>query len=410
MCRSQHRQEGRVVRGVPGHGSGRFAPQWMGPVTALALLGCTLTACPADRHSGRATPSRPRRAAIKAGQLEHVKGVPILTLTGTAEQRGTLHGRLLAAQIRLMIKGYLRPMVKKALRGWPNAVAAAKKMEPFIAADDKREMRAMARAAGVTYEEILVFNTHVDVLLTKLTSMLGCSTVSAQGTSTGGVVYLARNVDFPSPPAFYKHSLLVITHLPGGEVYAYYGVPGFLAPITGLNAHGVAVSVNGGDPKKGRLDCAPIGLQMRSALASARSAESLISHLEKGRHCAGWLVTAADPTRGAMVLEVSAQRAARRRPQNGLLVSTNHFRTKAMRTSPPMPKHDSYRRLIHLSQVLRGARIDHKRLIQALHTKPVFRPSTIHTVIINVAARRMWLWRRGTPTGVFTALDLKPRL
>lgn len=170
---------------------------------------------------------------------------------------------------------------------------------------------------------------------------------------------------------------------------------------------------NGGDPRKGRLSCVPLGLQLRAALPSAASAEDLVSRLEKARHCAGFIVTAADPRSGVLVLELSAEGAARRRPQGGLVLSTNHFRTPALRSSPAASADSSHRRLKHLNQALVGARVTPPKLMASLHARPVFQSSgvqTIQTVIVYVTTKKLWLWRRGTPPRRFTAVDLSSRL
>lgn len=348
-------------------------------------------------------------ASTKAGRLENVGGVRVLTLTGTPPQRGEAQGRLLGAQVRVLVKHYVRGFVVRVMGGWKNALAVARAAEPQIPAALRHEMRALAKAAGVTYEEILVLNAHVDAIAS------GCSSITVQKPlAAAGRVLLARNLDWSAPPGMENLAVVMVVHAPGGRSFASYTYPGFLGVLTALNDAGVAVSMNVSNSKDRARRCRPTPLLIRTALRQAMTAEDLLRRMAAGKRCSGFLITAADAGAGGRVLEMTAGRTAHRLPEAGLLLTTNHFRTSAMRPLQGLFYANSKGRLRALQQGLgkkpAGQPVDEATLWRALRTAPVKNTATIMTVIIDPAARRMRVWERGTKSSAGLTISLRNRL
>lgn len=383
-------------------------PRWLTLLLPLALgwAQLTLAACgPAPATSSRSAPAK-RFAPPEAARLETVHGVPILTLVGSPRARGLQQGRLLREQIRTMIDMYARVMVPRLLGSWEKAAAAARRMEPHLTVNTRTEMRAMAETAGVTYEELLVLNTHIETL------MVGCASLVTQGERASGQTYLGRNTDFPAPMFMRKMVLIAVNKPTRGKAWANVTYPGWLGIGTALNAAGIAVTINGGSTTDTRGDCTPIMLLVRQALSRAASVEELLALIERGRRCTGWLVMAADRT-GGQLAELSARHAARRRPVRGLLTATNHNLTPALvRLAQRLePDADTLLRYRALSGSLHVGTQSLVTLQRALHTAPVFTPITITSAVLEPASYDLWLWRSGLDhPGTFTKIGLRTRL
>lgn len=375
--------------------------------TIVSLSACLsiLPACPA-KHPEPAPRPAPGQAA--AGKLELVSGVRVLTLRGTPVQRGAAHGRLLKAGVRAVVARYVKGLVVRALGGWSNALAVARAAEPEIPKDVKDELRALARAAGVSYEELLVLNAHVDAMAS------GCSSITAQAPATrGGEVLLARNLDWSVPPGMENLALLMIVHQPGRQPVASYTYPGFVGVLTALSGAGVAVSMNVSNSRDRARRCVPTPLLIRAALEKAKTAKDLLDTIAAGKRCSGFLITAADPKGGGRVLEMTAGRTAVREPRKGLLISTNHFRSPTMTALQGLYYANSKERLESLNHWLEPPRnepIGAGELWKALRTSPVYSRATLMTVLAFPRALKLRLWERGMGHEQFREVSLADRL
>ncbi len=347
-----------------------------------------------------------RPATTSAGRLQLVGGVRVLTLRGTPRQRGEAHGRLLGAQVRAVVKLYVRGFLSRVMGGWGNAMAVARAAEGSIPRTLRQELRGLARAARVSYDELLVLNAHVDALAS------GCSSITVQApASASGRVLLARNLDWSAPAGMQDLAVLMVVHGPGGRAFASYTYPGFLGVLTAVNDAGVAVSMNVSQSRDRARRCHPTPLLIRSALRRAATAEELLKHMVAGKRCSGFLITAADARTGGRVLEMTAGRTALRLPVAGLLLSTNHFRTTAMRPLQGMMYANSMGRLLSLQRWLgrrpTASRVGEASLWRALRKAPVKNRGTIMTVIVDPAKLRMRVWERGSRGEAGLSVDLR---
>lgn len=396
-------------------------------IRVVATLGVLVAACSgANPGVGSEPPSLEAEAAARQGdpadggptgpdvdprasgdEVERVGDLTVLTLRGSPARRGALVGRVFGQEIRSKTQRYVREYLAAMLGGSELALASARAMESEVPEDARAEMRALAQAAGVTYEDILLFNVFSDLLTT------GCVTVVASGdASEGRVLRFARNVDLPMPPEMQPPSLLVIVHPDDGLSWAGYLFPGMIGPPTAINERGVAISVNGSATARGAAPCVPIAFSTRSALERSESARSLVASLERVSHCGGFLVTAADATEG-LTLEISPSRTERLAEPGGLLLVTNHYRTEPMLPLQSGAQEGSRRRLEALRRRLSSgpaAGLGASDLREALMDEDVRQPFTLMSVVIEPAARVMWLWERGRPMGDFIEVSVRERL
>lgn len=343
---------------------------------------------------------------VKSGkaQLRHISSVKVLTLAGSPEQRGRDQGTLLRKEIQKLVKEYLHGFVVKRLGGREMVMVVARAAEMTIPAEVKTEMKALAAAASVTYEDILMLNTHVDAMA------VGCSTaVVLRGASAEGKLTMARNLDWPAPPGLKNLAVLVVTRPEKGKPFANYTYPGFLGVLTGLNSSGVAVAMNVSPSSDNARTCVPTPIVLRSALLEASSASDLLQRVAKAQRCSGFLITAADTKNDAAVVEISASQLARRGPVKGILMSTNHYLTKPMKKLQEGRVPDSKKRFRALRKGIKKG-ISILDLGVLMSGPPIFNKTTLMSLLVSPEELKMWLWERGMTVGGYISVDLRKSL
>jgi len=94
---------------------------------------------------------------------------------------------------------------------------------------------------------------------------------------------------------------------------------------TGINDRGLAISYNLGYPCDKSGCYVSITLIVQEVLERCRTVDEAIDLIEQSPRSGGALLTLADETGRIAVVELTAQRVATRRPEQGALASTNHY-------------------------------------------------------------------------------------
>jgi len=185
--------------------------------------------------------------SLAGGHSEIVAGEKVVYLRGTPEEMGTQHGKLLKWTIRRMlwgVIGHYREDDELDL-----LYAGAREMEPFIPAELVVEMKAIAKAAGVEYRDILVASVFGDVERIQL-----CKTFAVFGPATRtGEMIVGRNFDFSSYGV--AQDVAVILHQRPAQGQAMVSVTwaGICTGWTIMNEAGLLVANN----TAGGTDAAP---------------------------------------------------------------------------------------------------------------------------------------------------------
>ena len=386
---------------------------------ALPLGGCTKkkpqppkndgASTKRARDDGEARPAaraRPRPRPI--APLTKRSGVRVLVLEGGPEKRGRVQGTLLKKEIQTVVKKYVQWFLYRYMGGKEIVRVVASSAEASLANGTKAEMKALAKAAGVSYEDILVLNTHVDSMSS------ACSTVAVTSKATvEKKTLLARNLDWPAPPDMNHLAVLTVVRDPEKANYANFTFPGFLGVLTAMNGSGLTVSMNVSAAKDAARLCVPTPLLLRNALMSSSTVDEFFKKLEGAKRCSGFIITAADKKGGVEVLEYSASHSARRAPDHEVLSSTNHFRTKAMKRQQIGGTRGSKKRLSTLQNnctYMKGTPLSAKDLKAALTTQPVFNKKTLMSVVACPKEGWLELWQRGEPKGRFARLEISKLL
>ena len=161
-------------------------------------------------------------------------------LAGSPEAMGTQFGQATRLRVKLLCRVYVRGFV---CRNQPELYAsrgqAAMGLWPHIGAPYQRELVALASAAGVDREAVLLGNSFVDLGF----SAVGCRAVAA--LTPRGMLH-GHNLDWDSVGGLANWSITLIRRDPDDGRYrtVAVGLPGLVGALDIANEHGLCLSVN----------------------------------------------------------------------------------------------------------------------------------------------------------------------
>ena len=194
-------------------------------------------------------------------------GLPILRLRGTPEEIGAQHGTLLKREIKVLVDRYLPGFLGSELA---KARRDARRFLPHISEARIREMRAMAKAAGVSFEDVLLAQTFADQY-----RAWGCSCVTATGDARPSGPAFGRNLDFIDMGFLHRFSLIVVIEPADGRRVASVSFPGLCGVISGMNEDGLAAAVMVVHTGSGCATGTPFGLLFRDVLERCKTSSQV---------------------------------------------------------------------------------------------------------------------------------------
>jgi len=323
-------------------------------------------------------------AVCGPASLRLISGIPIIHVYGTPEQMGKQQGVLLGPAVRAVFKQYLERFLTLDGRNTSfrdTMVKLSREMEKSIPGHYVREMRALAKAAGATYEDVRLANTVFD-----LKRSIFCTTVVAVGKrSSDGQPIFARNLDFPTLGVAHKYSCVIVYHPAKGRSVASVTFPGLIGVLSGINDAGVTAATMEVRLRGSTTNAAPYAMVYRDALTGADSAADVVKSVTgRGRSSNNNLMIC-DAQGGAAVAELSLKRTAVRRPVDGLIYSTNHFQSKELGT--PL----FCWRLPRIRKALAGGKQLDTALAKTLLADVAYRRLTMQSMVLRPAARQFEL-------------------
>lgn len=312
---------------------------------------------------------------------------------------GEGHGRLLGRQIHALRHDYLEPFLGERYRGFRRAAA---EFLPFMPDRYRAELEALARGARLREDEVVLANTFLD-----LSRAARCSAVIVTGEATAeGRALLARNLDFPHLGVAHKATIIKVchSHSPDRHGYVAVGWPGMVGVLSGMNDAGLCIATLVSESQKGVKTGIPHPMMYRRILEECTTPQEAL-HLVRTcpRTCANNLAVAA-PSGAPLVIEFTADQVAVRRPQRGVLVAANSFRSPDLMPRPT-PFSERYGLLERLAARSHGriAVADLERMLRAVQMPE----QTLQSIIFEPARRRLYLAAGQVPAagGTFRVID-----
>jgi len=224
-----------------------------------------------NNYGRRITPFR--ELELEHGSLKIVDGVPVVRVRGTAREQGRALGTLVGVQAAETFNLYMRYFCPD----FEGDLKLARGMEARMPRWFIDEMKGFSETSELTYEEMLLGQTFLDIHKVAL-----CSTVCAHDSATTtGEILMGRNLDFPSLNIADQANIVVVhegtdaadSTYEGGSTeqrnaFASVTWPGFLGCLTGLNERGLALSMMlvYGHSRREHLDGLPFPLVFRTIM------------------------------------------------------------------------------------------------------------------------------------------------
>ncbi len=292
--------------------------------------------------------------------LTYVGEVPVLHLYGSPEEMGHQYGTLLASQIRLLIGRYL-PVFSTIIRhGTPKSdtMRRARQMEKRIPPHIISEMKAIASAADIPYEKLLLSNTLFDIK-----KAFQCGTfVAYDGATSGGLRLFARNLDFHNFGILHHYGIIIVYHPQKGCEFVSITYPGYVGVISGMNEVGLSIAVMEAYGYSARSDRAPYAIQFRRLLETCESGKDARTFLEAARFTTANNLMVCPARDTPFVAELTPEKKAFRYPRRGIIYATNSFHSKGLNQKKKCPRYAEFGRF---SEAYHG-RIDADLLKMAL--------------------------------------------
>jgi hypothetical protein len=349
-----------------------------------------------------------------------------LEIWGEPEARGRRHGQTLGADIRRMRREILVYLARISLYAGALPLFGllqwmARGFWPYIPPHLQQEMAALAAGAEVGLGSILLLNVADDLA----NNSPRCSALAVGDSRTDrGDYVMGRNLDYPvftEPLTELQTLFLIEPHR--GQHLASLAWPGYVGVCTGINAAGVALAQLSSMSLDRSLKGTPAALRFRQALEDGDTVNAVAARVRSMPCTIGNNLMLCGP-REALVLEVSARQGAVRRPENGLLTTTNHYQSPAMERLkgrfPPRPPYSvlaayqfteaySQARNQRLQELASGRRLGPADLQKILADPAVANAGTTVCTVFHPAERRLWVARGQTPPvnrGPFEAIKL----
>jgi hypothetical protein len=243
-----------------------------------------------------------------------------------------------------------------------------------------REIEGLADHAQVTPERLLLLNLSYDLSACggALPGMLGCT--AGLRRDSQGQLHLARAMDWAFPEVIRDYSTIFRFRTKTASVLTV-GFPGCIGALTGVNAHGVAVSLNQAFVPQLPHWAISVPWLVRETLLKAKTFADAKRHITTTRAMSSGFYLVTDGQDGALI--ESTGNADEVIPCDKLLVVANHFHDDE--TPATREWGDSHARHARLHTALKRG----QPLKTALLREPVEHGYTAHQIVLDPRKRKI---------------------
>lgn len=358
-----------------------------------------------------------------------VDELPVVVARGDPQTMGRQYGKAVKELIKQAIKVYL---LGKVVKDWGYPLdyqrKCAQSMLKHIPREYIEEMNGVAEAAGVAPEMVLLAHTQADMVhygksWGRPDSAPGkeCSNFAVWGRwTTHGQLIHGRNLDWTTGTGVQQTACVYVGIPDQGIPFALVTHAGLVGGVTGMNAAGITFGEMTSSSSKETLDGLPLLFACRKILQYCRTIDDAEAFVKSYPRTTGWNFVIADgkvPT--ARAFEVDAEQVVVFKPGDpsendpplhwpmpDCVRRTNHYISREMQKKQAarygipytagrlaLRSIDTWQRYACLSRwikVNRG-RIDARLARALLQTAPVGGDGNLHSVVMEPAAKRMWV-------------------
>jgi len=167
-------------------------------------------------------------------------------------------------------------------------------------------------------------------------SLVGCTSFAFknQKTEDNGLL-IGRNFDFYVGDDFAKNKLVLFVNPTDGYRFMSYSWPGFMGVVSGMNEHGLTVSINAAKSDLPTSVKTPISLLAREILQYAKSFDQAIEIVKKRNiFVSETLLIGSVHDNGALLIEKSPTKTGLMYMNNDQLICANHYQSETFVHDP----------------------------------------------------------------------------
>ncbi|MBM4041388.1 MAG: hypothetical protein FJ290_23040 [Planctomycetes bacterium] len=277
---------------------------------------------------------------VPHGRLETLNGYTVVSVEGTPEEMGTAYGKLLGPTIQRVVKAVITDGACKEPDARANIIKASRVMERFQPPEFIAELKAIAAAASVPYDDLLVLQYFGDVrrcITGPGSASMCCSFAILPPLTRERVCLVGRSFEY-FDEGVGEYASLLAYHRPRGRIpFVTITWAGVINGWTLLNEKGIVCSNNTAFGAKSQsLKGISTCTMLRYVAERAATVAEGIELVTKGpRACATiMLVASGNPPDGA-ILEFDHDKLVVRRPEGGFVGGANSYFKLYQESAPP---------------------------------------------------------------------------
>ncbi len=350
--------------------------------------------------------------------VENINGLRVLTLSGTPEQMGEEHGTLLGEEIRTHVMEFLRR--GKRLYGVPYEQLRdmGTQLLQWIPDVYLREMRAIAKASDVSFEDILALNCLVDIDAVYGAVGHCCNFLVRGKASASELLIHGRNLDFPHGNILQKVSWVIIRRPKDTQTHNTIGIAwsGFVGFFTGYSAAQISVGEVGTPVSNPKLSGIPFSILLRNTLEQCSTISECGKHVEQSHRTCGYnIVFCSGRDKDALAVECTPTLIGKRSFRKDFLVVDGICLTPKTARNRSVMTADAVRhaRMTHLV-VSHTGRIDVSKGLEFLRDRfdgvwgkhggrgynSICNNQTVHSVLFLPAKKKLFIAQGSIPAPI----------
>lgn len=308
-------------------------------------------------------------------------------------------------------------------------------MANYIPEEYREEIYAISQSCshefdlfGTPYERQLNYHAAHDIGHTMQEYMLvGCTSFATWGmASADSTLLVGRNFDFYVGDQFAKNKIVLFVSPQKGYKYASITWPGMIGVLSGMNEHGLTVTINAAKGKIPTSSAMPISILARTILQYADNIETAYRIAKSHQtFVSESILIGSKKDCSAAIIEKTPKQTALYRSKDNKLLCTNHFQSDVYSTDKynleNIKLSDSqyrYKRLEQLiskfypitppkaAAILRDYRGMDDKEIGFTNQKSINQAIAHHSVIFQPEKLKMWISTEPWQAGPYICYDL----
>lgn len=173
-------------------------------------------------------------------------------------------------------------------------------------------------------------------------ALVGCTSFAAWGNKTeDGSLIIGRNFDFYAGDEFAKDKIIAFVNPTEGHKFMSVTWGGMIGVVSGMNEHGLTVTINAGKSKVPLIAKTPVSILTREILQYASTIEEAITIAKKRQvFVSESLFIGSAKDKKAVTIEVSPKNfGVYEVPNSHQLICSNHFQSEAYADDENNSKH-----------------------------------------------------------------------